>query len=61
MDTNFSSRILLSTPPPKVIHVRLGNLDMRGFQEAIARCCTEVLVMNGTHKLVHADRIEGVR
>ncbi len=62
-DSDFSSRILLSEPPPKVIHVRLGNMDMRSFHEAIARCWQEVLEMNKTHKLVnvHADRIEGVR
>lgn len=62
-DSDFSSRILLSEPPPKVIHVRLGNMDMRSFHEAIARCWQEVLEMNGSHKLVivHADRIEGVR
>lgn len=62
-DSDFSSRILLSEPPPKVIHVRLGNMDMRSFHAAIAKCWSEVLAMNETHKLVivHADRIEGVR
>ncbi len=62
-DSDFSSRILLNEPPPKVIHVRLGNMDMRSFHEAIARCWAEVLEMNKTHKLVivHRDRIEGVR
>jgi len=61
-DSDFSSRILMSTPSPKVIHVRLGNMDMRSFHEAIARCWQEVLAMNATHKLVivHADRIEGM-
>mgnify|MGYP001403019014 CR=1 FL=1 len=62
-DSDFSSRILISEPPPKVIHVRLGNMDMRSFHAAIARCWDEVLNMNFDHKLVivHADRIEGVR
>ena len=62
-DSDFSSRILLSDPPPKVIHVRLGNMDMRSFHEAIARCWQDVLAMNETHKLVivHTDRVEGVR
>lgn len=62
-DSDFSSRILLSAPPPKVIHVRFGNMNMRNFHAAIARCWQEVLLMNETHKLVivHTDRIEGVR
>ncbi|MBS1546746.1 MAG: DUF5615 family PIN-like protein [Bacteroidetes bacterium] len=61
-DSDFSSRILLSSPPPKVIHVRLGNMDLRHFHEAIGRCWEDVLRMSETHKLVivHADRIEGV-
>lgn len=61
-DSDFSSRILLSTPPPKVVHIRLGNMDMRHFHEAIARCWNEVLGMSASHKLVivHADRIEGI-
>ena len=62
-DSDFSSRILLSEPPPKVIHIRLGNMNMRRFHEAIVRCWPDVLLMNDTHKLVivHMDRIEGVR
>lgn len=62
-DSDFSSRILISSPPPKVIHIRLGNMDMRSFHAAIAKCWPDVLAMNETHKLVvvHTDRIEGVR
>lgn len=62
-DSDFSSRILLSEPAPKVIHIRLGNMDMRSFHETIGRCWGEVLQMNSRHKLVivHAHRIEGVR
>lgn len=62
-DSDFSSRILLSTPPPRVIHVRLGNMDMRSFHEAMVRCWAEVVEMSRTHKLVvvHTDRIEGIR
>jgi predicted nuclease of predicted toxin-antitoxin system len=62
-DSDFSNRILLSSPPPRVIHIRLGNMSMRAFHAAIAKCLSDVLSMNETHKLVvvHADRIEGVR
>jgi hypothetical protein len=46
-----------------VIHVRLGNMDMRSFHEAIAKCWEEVLRTSATHKLVivHAARIESVQ
>lgn len=62
-DSDFTSRMMLNEPPPRIVHVRLGNMDMRSFHEAIARCWDEVIEMNRTHKLVivHADRIEGVR
>jgi predicted nuclease of predicted toxin-antitoxin system len=30
-DADFSDRIILSEPPPKVIHIRFGNLRMRDF------------------------------
>ncbi|MEO8734189.1 MAG: DUF5615 family PIN-like protein [Flavobacteriales bacterium] len=62
-DSDFSSRILLSSPPPKIIHIRLGNMDMHRFHEAIARCWPEVLQLSDTHKLVivHVDRIEAIR
>lgn len=60
--SDFSSRILLSEPPPKVVHIRLGNMDMRSFHEAIGRCWDEVLKSSATHKLVsvYAGRIEAV-
>ncbi|MBP7515919.1 MAG: DUF5615 family PIN-like protein [Flavobacteriales bacterium] len=62
-DSDFSSRILLSEPPPRVIHIRLGNMSMRNFHEAIAKCWEAVLKSSATHKLVivHADRIEAVQ
>jgi predicted nuclease of predicted toxin-antitoxin system len=30
-DADFSERILLHEPPPRVIHIRFGNLKMRDF------------------------------
>ncbi len=30
-DADFSERILLAMPPPRVIHLRVGNLSMRAF------------------------------
>ncbi len=62
-DSDFSNRILLSSPPPKVIHIRLGNVSMRVFHRAISLCWDEVLLLSETHKLVtvYADRIEAVR
>ena len=30
-DADFSDRMLLSEPPPRVIHIRIGNVSMRVF------------------------------
>jgi predicted nuclease of predicted toxin-antitoxin system len=32
-DADFSNRIMLSTPPPRVIHLKTGNLTMSQFFE----------------------------
>ncbi len=62
-DSDFSNRILQNSPPPKVIHVRLGNMSMRDFHGSIERCWKDVLILSETHKLVIVwkDRLEGVR
>ena len=53
----------MSGPPPRVIHIRLGNMSMRSFHEAISKAWEEVLRSSATHKLVimHSDRIESVQ
>jgi len=62
-DSDFSSRILFKEPPPKVIHIRLGNMKMKEFHAAILAVWDEVIKMNKEYKLVNifADHIEGVR
>ena len=61
-DSDFSNRILLAEPPPKVIHVRVGNMDMKIFHRVIRGCWGEVLEMIQSHKLVtiYEDRLEGI-
>ncbi len=62
-DSDFSNRVLLSSPPPRVIHIRLGNMSMTAFHRIISSCWNDVLHLSETHKLVtvYADRIEAVR
>jgi len=61
-DSDFSNRILLREPPPKIIHMRIGNLKMRNFFELIKQIWSEILNVQETHKLVNVfrDRIEGI-
>lgn len=62
-DSDFSNRILLDEPPPKVIHIKLGNCKMNEFYKIINKVWNDVLELNSTHKLVNvfSQRIEGIK
>jgi len=61
-DADFSNRILLKEPPPKVIHMRIGNLKMRDFFLLITKVWEQIKVLNKDYKLVNVfqDRLEGI-
>lgn len=61
-DSDFSNRVIFHLPPPKVIHIRLGNLKMREFFASINGVWEDVLDLNKEHKLVTVfrDRIEAI-
>lgn len=61
-DADFSDRIVVSSPPPKVVHLRFGNLRRDEFHALLARVWPKVEMLLKSHKLVnvYADRIEGV-
>ena len=61
-DADFSNLILLHTPPPRVIHIKLGNMKMREFHQSIAHIWESVLLMSEEYKLVrvYTDTIEGI-
>lgn len=61
-DSDFSDRILLSQPPPRVIHIRFGNLTMREFHALISRIWSQVLELSESCRLVQVftDRLEGI-
>ncbi|MBX3245415.1 MAG: DUF5615 family PIN-like protein [Acidobacteria bacterium] len=61
-DSDFSYRILASAPPPKVIHLRLGNVRLREFADIMEKRWKSIILLSKTHKLVNVlpDRLEGV-
>lgn len=61
-DADFSNKVLLHSPPPKVIHIRLGNLLMKDFFKRMQDCWVDVMELNKTHKLVTVfyNRIEAI-
>lgn len=59
-DSDFSDWIILREPPPKVVHLRLGNL--RRSNEVLSRLWPNVDRLLETHKLinVYEERVEGI-
>jgi len=61
-DADFSNRILIKSPPPKVIHIRLGNMKIKELYNSLDAIWMEVLQLSEMNKLVNVfkDRIEGI-
>lgn len=61
-DTDFSNRILLAQPPPRVIHVKIGNASLKEFHTIITSIWPTVLEMSEKYKLVTIlrDKIEAI-
>ena len=62
-DADFTNRILISDPPPKVIHMRIGNLRLQELHAFLSRSWSDVLKLSDENKLViiYNDRIECVK
>jgi predicted nuclease of predicted toxin-antitoxin system len=61
-DSDFSNKIIFQNAPPKVIHIRFGNLKMNEFFEILTRLWPSIIELNENYKLinVYKDRIEGI-
>jgi predicted nuclease of predicted toxin-antitoxin system len=51
-DTDFSDRMLISEPPPRVIHIKLGNMKMREFHTIISSVWNETCELSSQFKLI---------
>ena len=61
-DADFSDRIITQSPPPRVVHLRFGNLGRNDFHALLARIWPQIETLLKSPKLVNvfADRIEGI-
>ena len=61
-DADFAERIVIASPPPWVIHLRIGNLRLAEFRSFVARVWPQVEALLPAHKLinVYQGRIEAV-
>ena len=61
-DADFSNRILLAQPPPRVIHIKIGNTSLKEFHSIIFSVWPTALEMSSKYKLVtiFKDRLEAI-
>jgi predicted nuclease of predicted toxin-antitoxin system len=61
-DADFSDRIMASSPPPRVVHLRFGNLRRKEYHALLARLWPQIESLLKTNKLVnvYAGRLEGI-
>jgi predicted nuclease of predicted toxin-antitoxin system len=61
-DADFSERIITNSPPPRVVHLRFGNLRGNEFHALLARVWPQIETLLKSHKLVnvYSDRLEGI-
>ncbi len=61
-DADFSKRIFLSIPPPKVIHIKFGNKKMKEFYSILSMNWGKAKELIELNKLVniYEDRIEAI-
>jgi predicted nuclease of predicted toxin-antitoxin system len=52
-DADFSQRIILAEPPPRVVHLRIGNMRRREFEAWLKQCWPRIEAVAKSHKLVN--------
>lgn len=52
-DADFSERMMIASPPPKVVHLRIGNMRLAEFHAFLAQVWPQVEHLLQTHKLVN--------
>lgn len=52
-DADFSARIIMSEPPPKVIHLKIGNMKLNHLYKFLSKHWKEILELNKKSKLIN--------
>jgi len=61
-DADFSDLVLLNKPPPRVIHIKYGNMKMKRFHQQLSKAWNDICSLSNEFKLVNVykDHIEGI-
>lgn len=62
-DADFSDRIIISTPPPRVVYLRFGNMRRKDFHSFLNNTWPQIENLIFEHKLVNVylSKIEAFR
>jgi predicted nuclease of predicted toxin-antitoxin system len=62
-DKDFLIQQLLKGTPPKVVHIKFGNMKLNDFISVIETCWDEVELLLGNHTLInlYSDKIEAIK
>jgi predicted nuclease of predicted toxin-antitoxin system len=62
-DKDFLIQQLLKGTPPKIVHIKFGNLKLIDFISVIETCWDEVELLLNNHTLInlYSDRIEAIK
>ena len=62
-DVDFSNKIIVKSPPPKVIHIKVGNLKIRDLHKFLLAIWPSIDKKIKKFKLinVYKDKIEGIK
>lgn len=52
-DADFSDRIITLSPPPRIVHLRFGNMRKRDFHAFLSSVWPRIEALIKTHKLVN--------
>ncbi|MFV0337646.1 MAG: DUF5615 family PIN-like protein [Chthoniobacterales bacterium] len=62
-DSDFSNRIMVSSPPPWIVHLRTGNLRKHDYHAFLKHVWPQVETLLPASKLINVyfDRIEAIQ
>lgn len=61
-DADFSDRIMVKEPPPRIVHLRIGNMRLKDLRDFLQSVWTDIETLLANHKMVivFEDRLEGI-
>ena len=62
-DADFSNRIAVTSPPPRIVHIRIGNMKLRDLLSFVNNIWPQIELHLSLAKLiiVYSDRIQVVK